>query len=1028
MRKLAYVLIGLVVLVVVAVIAIPRLLDVEHYRGRIQSELEQRLGRQVTLGRMRLSVIPLAFRAESAAIAEDPRFGPGNFATISELDVRAKLMPLLGGNVEVSSVRLQRPTVELIRNANGEWNFSSLGKPAQQPAPTPGQQPAPGQPAPGQQPAPQQAPAEAQRRFELALLQIKDGTVAITNQQKKQPRAVYDHIDVELRDFAPDKQFSIKATAQLPGEGSQTINLNGTAGPIDQAVLINTPFNGRVEMEEASLSAVQKFLNNQALEDSDATISGRTDVQSKDGRLVSSGSLTLDDPRVRGVKIGYPIRLDYDLTSDLKSDVIQIRKGEIKLGNTPMNVTGSVATNVTPALLDLQLKASNVSIEEAARLAAAFGVAFNPNMKVSGRVNADLTAKGASNQPAMNGTLAASNINVSGDDLPAPVSVQGVTLSLTPQTIQSNDFNATSGSTNLATRFTLSQYTSKSPMVDATLRTANANIAELLGMARAYGIGAAQGFKGTGTLNLDVRATGPVKDSNRMNFAGSGKIANASLQPQGFAQPLKIANADIRFTQNSAALQNLQASLASTNASGSATVRNFNAPNFQFTFNADQVNVAEIQQAMGGSAPANAPAQQQPQQAQQQPAQPQQAQPQQAKQSAPAPAAASNQSALAKITGAGDITVGQIKNDQLVLNNVRAKVTIERGMVRLAPLTAAAYNGSLNGTITANLLTTPMQVNVQSRIDSVDANNLLSAMSSLDNTIYGLLASGGNLSFSTASGAQELARSINGAVNLNLVKGRIAGIDMLNQLAAVGKFAGFTQNAQPFTSVARLTGGFDIKNGVAFTNNLQAAIEGGTLAGRGSVDLANQTLNMNVTAVLSKAVADRVGGVGIGGYLTTALANNKGELVMPVLITGTFANPKVTPDTQAIAEMKLKQLLPTSGNPGQLTTGILGAVLGSRGQQQQQPQGGIGGILGTITGQQQQQQNQQQPEGAAQPTQPPQPNQAQPQGNQAGGRQRPRTEDRVMEALGSLLGGKKNQKQQPQQQPEQQQQQQQPQP
>jgi hypothetical protein len=172
-----------------------------------------------------------------------------------------------------------------------------------------------------------------------------------------------------------------------------------------------------------------------------------------------------------------------------------------------------------------------------------------------------------------------------------------------------------------------------------------------------------------------------------------------------------------------------------------------------------------------------------------------------------------------------------------------------------------------------------------------------------------------------------------------------------------------------FTDLFQLTGNFDVKNGLAQTNNLKAVIDGGTLAAAGLVNLADQSLNLHVTAVLNKAISQQVGGTQVGGFMNTALANNQGELVLPVIVTGTFQHPQVAPDVQQIAKMKLDNLLPTSKNPGQLTTGILGAILGNKnqgganGQQPagQQQKGGIGGILGALGGQQQQQQQQQQP-------------------------------------------------------------------
>ena len=81
MRKLAITFLVLLVLAVAGMLLLPYFLDVNSYRGRIQAELEQRLHRSVTLGAMQLNVLPLAFRVENVAIAEDPAFGPRkNFA------------------------------------------------------------------------------------------------------------------------------------------------------------------------------------------------------------------------------------------------------------------------------------------------------------------------------------------------------------------------------------------------------------------------------------------------------------------------------------------------------------------------------------------------------------------------------------------------------------------------------------------------------------------------------------------------------------------------------------------------------------------------------------------------------------------------------------------------------------------------------------------------------------------------------------------------------------------------------------
>jgi AsmA protein len=301
------------------------------------------------------------------------------------------------------------------------------------------------------------------------------------------------------------------------------------------------------------------------------------------------------------------------------------------------------------------------------------------------------------------------------------------------------------------------------------------------------------------------------------------------------------------------------------------------------------------------------------------------------------------------------VSAGVIQYDTLVLNNVRSNVTLDKGVIRLSPLTADVYGGKESGTIVVNTRNTPTTYQVAMKLDSVDANKMVSSMSSARDVLYGLLAANTNASFASVPAGGDIAKTLNGKLSLNLKNGRLANVDMLDKLSAVGKFQSLGRSAQGFTKISQLTGDFDVKNGVANTQNLRAVTDAGNLAGAGIVNLVDQTLNMRVTAVLTKETSGTVGGSSIGGFMNTALANNKGEMVMPVIITGTLQNPNVAPDMSRIAEMKLNNLLPSSGNPGSLTTGLLGAISG-KGEGGQQ--GVVGGILGALGGKQQQKQQQ----------------------------------------------------------------------
>ncbi|HVH87481.1 MAG TPA: AsmA family protein, partial [Terriglobales bacterium] len=378
MRKLAGVLIGLVIIIVILVFALPSLINVNQYHDKIQAELQQKIHRDVKLGNMSLKIVPFSIRVADVEIGEDSKFATGRpFATTQDLAVSVKLLPLLRHEVSVNSIELVDPKIELVRNAQGVWNFASLqsgqapsnaqGTPAATPAPSAAQKPAGNQPASKPSPAPnapasQPAENKPSEALSLAELKITNGQVAITDQQKHQSRSVYDHIDLAVTGYEPNKPFNIALAAHLPGQGDQYIKFDGNAGPLNDQNSMATHLDGRLKLNQVSLSGFQKFLNSPQLAEYDAIASGDASVRNDNGDMNSDGNLQLNNVRVKGIEIGYPIKADYNISDNLNTDIVKIAKLDVNLGPTPISLTGEVNTRPTPAQLNVQLKANNASI------------------------------------------------------------------------------------------------------------------------------------------------------------------------------------------------------------------------------------------------------------------------------------------------------------------------------------------------------------------------------------------------------------------------------------------------------------------------------------------------------------------------------------------------------------------------------------------------------------------------------------------------------------------------------------------
>src|SRR5437879_12363176 len=106
------------------------------------------------------------------------------------------------------------------------------------------------------------------------------------------------------------------------------------------------------------------------------------------------------------------------------------------------------------------------------RQAPSFGIACSPDTSLSGTVRTDVKANGSTSNPELTGAINARDLKISGKDVPQPVAVQAIDLELSPPAIRSNDFTATSGTTDVAARFAVRRDASPSPSGDVGPRAA----------------------------------------------------------------------------------------------------------------------------------------------------------------------------------------------------------------------------------------------------------------------------------------------------------------------------------------------------------------------------------------------------------------------------------------------------------------------------------------------------------------------------------------------------------------------------
>jgi len=121
-----------VLLLVVAAIALPRLVNTPRVQAVIAGSATQAIGRPVKFESLSVALFPLpAVELHKLEVDEDPEFGTTPFITLETGRIHLKLRALLGGRVEFGDITLQRPRIALIRRADGRLNVSSLAPPSE---------------------------------------------------------------------------------------------------------------------------------------------------------------------------------------------------------------------------------------------------------------------------------------------------------------------------------------------------------------------------------------------------------------------------------------------------------------------------------------------------------------------------------------------------------------------------------------------------------------------------------------------------------------------------------------------------------------------------------------------------------------------------------------------------------------------------------------------------------------------------------------------------------------------------------
>jgi hypothetical protein len=157
----------------------------------------------------------------------------------------------------------------------------------------------------------------------------------------------------------------------------------------------------------------------------------------------------------------------------------------------------------------------------------------------------------------------------------------------------------------------------------------------------------------------------------------------------------------------------------------------------------------------------------------------------------------------------------------------------------------------------------------------------------------------GRVSLRMAWGMPDVRRGLQGEGNLLARDGELTHRALIDKLQRVTARIGWPQHQRrQLTTFQTLDAEFTLTNGLVDLKRIHLVNPQLELNGSGSMTLAQASLNVAMDATLSPQASSRAG----GGKTIGFFKNNRGQLVVPLKVTGRLENPAVDIDGEKLAE------------------------------------------------------------------------------------------------------------------------------
>jgi len=112
---------------VILAVLLPPFINVNRYRKRVAESISRALGRDVTVSNIQLKLLPRpGLVLSNFVVADGPSYGAEPMLRAESVTASLRLTSLWRGRLEIGTLDLDNPSLNLVRRADGHWNLEEL--------------------------------------------------------------------------------------------------------------------------------------------------------------------------------------------------------------------------------------------------------------------------------------------------------------------------------------------------------------------------------------------------------------------------------------------------------------------------------------------------------------------------------------------------------------------------------------------------------------------------------------------------------------------------------------------------------------------------------------------------------------------------------------------------------------------------------------------------------------------------------------------------------------------------------------